>query len=239
LQSNPAPYDQAASVARIDEILSGNEAAYEELDSIPPRERLSFTNGFYVNCSALFIDIRGSSTLPDKYRQRTLAKIYRSYISEVVAVIKGNEDCAEIMIIGDAVSAVFDTPKKRQIDGVFNTVAQLNSLVQVINCRLKHYAIDPVRAGIGVAWGRALMIKAGRKGSAISDVVWMGHVVNRASKLCSLGSKGPSDAPIMIDRVFGDNLKDDYKKLLTDSLQGHYTADVVNVAMEEWRRKNC
>lgn len=39
------------------------------------------------------------------------------------------------------------------------------------------------RVGIGLAYGRALMIKAGYKGSTINEVVWMGDVVNEASKL--------------------------------------------------------
>jgi hypothetical protein len=36
------------------------------------------------------------------------------------------------------------------------------------------------------------MIKAGHKGSAVNDVVWMGDVVNSAAHLCCHGSKrGP------------------------------------------------
>lgn len=239
MKSNHTTYDHVPSVARIDELLAGSDQQYEEVDSIPSRDQLTFNNGFYVNCSALFIDVRGSSTLPDKYKRRTLAKIYRSYISEAVAVINSNPDCTEIMIIGDAVSAVFDTPTRDKIDGVFDTAARLNSLVKIINCRLKRNAIEPIRAGIGLSYGRALMIKAGHKGSAINDVVWMGHVVNRASKLCSLGSKGPSDDPVVVDEVFASNLRDVYKKLLTNTHQGYYTARAVNVSMEDWTNKHC
>jgi class 3 adenylate cyclase len=45
----------------------------------------------------------------------------------------------------------------------------------------------PIRSGIGMSYGRALMIKAGFNGSGINDVVYMGDVVNRASKLAGLG----------------------------------------------------
>lgn len=50
----------------------------------------------------------------------------------------------------------------------------------------------PLRVGIGLADGRALMIKAGFSGSGIHDVVYMGQVVNPAAKLAALGRKGGS-----------------------------------------------
>src|SRR5205085_12641270 len=103
------------------------------------------------------------------------------------------------------------------IDGVFTTAARINSLIDVLNCRLKKRNIDPIRAGIGMSYGRALMIKAGYKGSSINDVVWMGDVVNEAAKLCSAGSKNSWDPPIVISSVFYNNLNDHNKGLLTYS----------------------
>lgn len=64
-----------ASVERIDEILRAADTSYAEVNEIPSRDKLTFSNGFYANCTAVFIDIRNSSKLPDKYRRPTLAKI--------------------------------------------------------------------------------------------------------------------------------------------------------------------
>lgn len=239
MKNIPVAYDHVASAARIDALLAGDDVRYEEPNSIPPRDHLTFANGFYVKCSALFIDLRGSSTLPNEYKARTLAKVYRSYISEAVAVLNGNSKCAEIMIVGDCVSAVFDTPHKEDCDTVFETAAMLNSLIHLINCRLARNSIQPIRAGIGLAFGPALMIKAGYQGSTLHDVVWMGHVVNRASKLCSLGSKQTSDPSIVVDDEFATRLNDVYRGMLKDSRQGYFTGGVVNKDMEKWRADNC
>lgn len=239
MKSNHLAYDHLASVERIDEILTTSDNAYDEVKSIPSRDRLTFTNGFYVWCSALFVDVRGSSDLPTKYKRPTLARIYRSYISEAVAVLNGNSDCAEIMIVGDAVSAVFDTPYKEDINGVFDTVARLNSVVKLLNCRLWKRKLEPIRVGIGISYGRALMIKAGNKGSTINEVVWMGEVVNRAAKLCSLGGRTAFDPNVIVDALFADNLIKEYQAFLRNSYQGHYTCDVVDLAMEDWYDKNC
>lgn len=70
-----------------------------------------------ANCTAVFADIRDSSALPGIYGRPALAKIYRAYLSEVVAIFNGLESAREINIAGDAVWAVVNTPKKPHIEG--------------------------------------------------------------------------------------------------------------------------
>src|SRR4051794_40480862 len=108
MQSSYRTYLLHDSVARIDEILDSPAGNYEERDTIPSRDSLTFTNGFYVNCTCIYIDIKGSSQLPQKHKRPRLAKIYRSYISEAVAVLNGSPLCAEVNIHGDAVWAVYE-----------------------------------------------------------------------------------------------------------------------------------
>jgi hypothetical protein len=140
VKSNYSSYSHTDSADRIDEILDAKDESFEELDSIPSRDKLTFTNGFYVKCSAVFIDMRESAKLPTKYKRPTQARIYRSFISECVAVINGSEKCVEVNIHGDAVWGIFDTPYKSDIDAVFSTTAQLNSLMKTLNCRYKSMA---------------------------------------------------------------------------------------------------
>lgn len=240
MASNFISYDYEKSFQRIDEILATSENAFEELDSIPSREKLTFTNGFYVYCSALFVDIRGSSDLTDEHYRPKLAKLYRAYISEVVAVLNGNLQCAEISIHGDSVCGIFDTPKKWQINHVFSTGAEVASLVKALNCKLGRAEIKGVTVGIGMSYGRALMVKAGCKGSGINDVVWMGDVVNEASQLCSWGNKTWSDLQMMVSEVFYNNLNDHNQELLRwNSERGCYHGSVVSVPMDAWYEQHC
>jgi class 3 adenylate cyclase len=113
--------------------------------------------------------------------------LYRAYISELVAVMNGDPRCREVNIVGDAVWSVINTPTKPDIDQVFYTACRAHSLVKALNCKLKAKGVDPIRVGIGMDWGRVLMIKAGYSGSGINDVVYMGDVVNSAAKLASKG----------------------------------------------------
>ncbi len=75
MEANYSYYDFNKSIERIDEVLISSDSSYEDKDSIPTRDSLTFNNGFYVNCSAIFIDIRGSKKLSDKHKRTVLAKI--------------------------------------------------------------------------------------------------------------------------------------------------------------------
>jgi len=241
MDSNFKSYNHIGSFGRIDDILALSQTNYEEVKELPDRDRLTYTNGFYAYCTALFVDIRDSSKLPDLYKRPALAKLYRAYISEMVAIMNGNEQAREINIVGDCVWGVFNTPLKAHIDDVFSTAARANSLVKVLNYKLQKAGYStPIKVGIGMEYGRALMIKAGYNGSGIADVVYMGDVVNHAAKLASQGSNGYVVSPMMIGDVFAGNLNEHNSKLIIkDSSRGCYTANAVNTAMNDWYAENC
>ena len=131
MEATNLDYDFEKSLERIDEILNADNKQYEEKDSIPSRDILTFTNGFYVDCTALFVDICDSSKLPEYQNRPVLAKIYRSFISELVALFNGASKSKEVNINGDCVWAVFDTPYKSDIDNVFSVACQANALVDI------------------------------------------------------------------------------------------------------------
>lgn len=239
METNHISYDVEKSSKRIDDILNASNTEFEELEEIPSRDKLTFTNGFYIKVGALFVDIRDSSNLTDEHKRPTLAKLYRSYISEVVAVINSFEDCKEINIVGDCVSAIFNARYKSQLQAMFSCSAKINSLIKILNYKLKKKNIQTISIGIGLAYGRALMVKAGYSGSSINDVVWMGDVVNEASNLCNKANKG-SNQCILVDGDVQCNLTDDDKKLLNYNYNEQcYEGNIINCAMEEWYKQNC
>lgn len=241
MESSYKFYDYEKSFDRMKEILNASDLNFSEVDEIPNRDKLTFTNGFYIKkCSALFADIRRSSELPTKYQRPTLARIYRSYVSEVIAVLSGSIDCKEIVIAGDCVSGIFNTQYKSQVDSVFSTAAQINSMIKVLNYRLLKRDIEPIAVGIGMSFGRALMVKAGYRGSGINDVVWMGEVVNDACKLGNFGRASYGDEPLMVSADFRGNLNEKHQELLSwNSNRGCYHGNVINLAMDKWYDDNC
>ena len=219
-------------------ILGLTDEAFVKTEQIPSPGRLTYENGFYVECAALFVDIRGSSALPQKHTQAVLGRIYRAYISECVAVLNQDPNCGEIFIQGDCVGAVFHAPDDADVDSVFLRAGELNSVLSHLNWRLSQQGYSALRCGIGMSVGRALMIQAGYKGSGINDVVWMGDVVNEAAKLCHLGNRG-SNKPIQVSASAFARLSAANRKLLdrvSPVLIGSsdYQGNFVSIEMAAW-----
>lgn len=229
--TNRISYDVDKSASRIDDILSAGNDNYEETNTyIPSRSSLTYTNGYYVNVTALFIDIVGSSDMTDEHTRPVLAKTYRSFISECTAILNSEDNCKEININGDCVWGVFHTPYKVDIDEVFSTAARLNSLIKLLNYKLRKKDYSEISVGIGMDYGRALMIKAGYSGSGLNDVIWMGDVVNSASHLSGEAGRN-GRKPILVSPCFYDNLNDDNKNLFNEvyvDWKKRYEANAIN-----------
>ena len=236
--TNIPSFNLESSLKRIDAILNADNKQFEEADSIPDRDKLTYTNGFYVNCAALFVDIRESSTMTDEHKRPVLAKIYRSFISEIVALFNGNSITKEVNIHGDCVWCVCDTPYKSDIDELFSMAARACSMVDILNYKLEKKEYTTYSVGVGIDYGRALMIKAGCDGSGINDVIWMGDVVNQACHLCNEANSGYFDKRVFLSNVVYNNLNEDNQKLCSKDVgRDIYQANIVNITMNNWLKE--
>ena len=204
-----AKYDLAKGLERIQKILATKPIPKERKLTKDLLKQLTFDNGFYVNCIALFVDIRSSSGLTDEHHRPTVAKVYRAFVSEVLQVIK-HYSPVHTDIIGDCVSGYFAGDCKSEIDNIFNCAARINSVMLLLNAELRKKGIAEIEVGIGLSYGRILLVQAGIHGNnthSDNDIVWIGNAVNEASKL----SDGRNI--IKMSNVFYDNLNHDNKKL--------------------------
>lgn len=240
MKANFTIYKHADSCARIREILASSDYEYKEKDSVPHRDSLTFTNGYYVQCSAMFVDMRGSKDLAAKHQRPTLARIYRAFISELVALLRGITTVREVMIEGDCVWGIFDTKLKTDIDELFEGSARVMSFINNLNWYFSKRNISPICVGVGMDYGRALMIKGGYRGSGINEVVWMGDVIGSAAKLCGYGGKTFSDECVMLSETVHGNLSDKYKHLTSwNSSRNCYHANIINTEMGNWLSQQC
>ncbi|ACA57329.1 adenylate/guanylate cyclase domain-containing protein [Clostridium botulinum] len=235
-------YDVEKGSNRMDDILDTNNSNFVDKDSVPSRSSLTYTNGYYVNVTALFIDIVGSSDMTDVHKRPTLAKMYRCFISECVAIMNSESICKEISINGDCVWGVFDTPKKVDVDTVVSVAAKLSSMIKILNYKLNKKGYSEIAVGIGIDDGRALMVKAGYSGSSINDIIWMGDVVNSACHICNKAGRNLRKT-IIISEVIYDNLNEDNQALFSSYIGSdwvkYYEGNIINVSMEEWYNENC
>lgn len=238
------PYIFEDSLARIDAILNAS-CNYSDTNDIKSRQSLTYDNGYYLDCYSLFVDIRDSSQLPKIHQKRVLAKLYRSYISELTAIMQSYSHCREINIVGDCVNGVFTCTSKGDVLQPFQAAYNINSIVKILNFKANKRGYSDLRIGIGIAKGKALMVQAGYKGSGLNDVIWMGDVVNYASHLCAKANKD-GNRTINISQEVYDDLEGflghndvPYQDMFMRPWgKSHYTGDVIRVTMEEWLNEN-
>lgn len=228
------------SLSRIQAFLDGS-GVYPETNDIQKRQNLTYENGYYVDCYALFVDIRDSSKLPQIHQKRVLAKLYRSYISELTAIMQSYPNCKEINIVGDCVNGIFSCYSKDDVLQPFGAAYTINGIVQILNLKANEKGYNSIRIGIGIAKGKALMVQAGYKGSGINDVIWMGDVVNCASHLCAKANKSFDDIMNISQEVYNDlegklgYQNKPYQGMFKKSYgNDYYTGNVILHTMDEW-----
>lgn len=231
-------YNLRSSLLRIDEILNASNSDFEDNNFIPS-SGLTYKNGYYVYCTAVFVDICGSSDMTDKHRRPVLAKIYRCFISEMVAMFNGFDKCREISINGDCVWAVFDTTYNADVNQAFEAACKANSLIDILNYKLEKKGYTTFDANIGMDYGRALMVQAGFKGSGINDIIWMGDVVNSACHLCN-EDRAFFGKRILLGNEVYKRLSAEYQGFckLYDSSELIYMTNACNIELNNWLKEN-
>lgn len=74
-----------------------------------------------------------------------------------------------------------------------------------INLILKKKGYTQIKIGIGIDYGKALLVKAGYNKCGINDTIWMGDVVNSACHLCNNANRN-NRTEILISKNFLEKL---------------------------------
>ncbi|MDR2790908.1 MAG: hypothetical protein LBB59_08055 [Campylobacteraceae bacterium] len=181
-------YDYKEGKKRVLEILK-NKMEIIENDKIPKDDAFTYDNGHYGWVTAIFVDMRDSSSLFASGDKEKISKIVRCFASEIIEILRDDDNLREIGIRGDCVYAVYTTPYKSDIYQCANKTFCINTYLNMLNKLLNQYGFQPVKAGIGMSTAKELVVKAGRKGTGINRTVWIGEAVAKASNLSSLGEK--------------------------------------------------
>lgn len=255
MKSNYKEFDFGKSLQRIDEILTEN-IDISDSKTIPRVENLSYNQGKNVDCTAIFIDLRGSSDFVHGLNKqfKSLGRIYKSYISEIVAVMNSFKTCREINIVGDCVSAVFAKGKEEDniVLDILQSASMSNAVMKVLNRKYqkKWNDMKEIKAGIGIAKGKALVMKAGLNQSGINDIVYMGEVVNTASKLCDVALKKSRNTICVTTEIFtASNIKANknpgetfqdllYEEYDMDKQRYFYSGNFSRVNIRKWAEDN-
>ena len=166
------------------------------------RNELDFGKaGDKVQCTVLFSDIRGFTTISDGAAPEQVVSMLNEYFDamvEVVFELGGTLD----KFIGDGLMAVWGTPVQAEDDAVRSvTAAQRMSIAlqEIVNSARTARGEIPLQVGFGIATGNVI---AGAMGARRRlDFTVIGDTVNLASRLCGQAKPGQVLIDEATDRI--------------------------------------
>lgn len=183
----------------INRIISTEVLEKNITNQLPLTGDLSDANKIYCGkASILFVDMRGSTKLPDRFSADQLVIIYRSYIRSVVQAIRYSGGAVRDFM-GDGILAVFvddedgSSEDKSVHAARYITTAIDKFLNPVLDEKIKHR----ISCGIGIHTGNISISKVGMKGKEQDNesenefgIAWIGSSTNLACKFSGAVGSG-------------------------------------------------
>lgn len=202
-----AKYNYIDGKQRVLKILN-NTVEVQKSKKVPrPDSSFSFNNGFNSWVTAVFVDIRDSKTLFSQNKKTTVARVIRAFTSEIIEILKNDSNLREIGIRGDCVYAIYTCSTENEDYEILDKAIYVNTYIDMLNVLLTNKQMPNIKAGIGIATAMDLVVKAGRKGSDINNLVWIGDAVSFASGLSSLANKKGKDRILMTKQFYNSVMK--------------------------------
>ena len=98
-------YDYKQGKNRVESIFD-NYMEIEEKNKLPSDDNFTFENGYLSWVTAVFVDIRDSTTIFSNNDEPT-AKLVRAFTSEIIEILRVDDNLREIGIRGDCVYAIY------------------------------------------------------------------------------------------------------------------------------------
>lgn len=163
----------------------------------------------------------------------------KSFTSELIEILRKNDNYREIGIRGDCVYAIYTTPLITDFYDLYILACYCNTYMKMLNELLKENDLPPIKAGIGIGASQTLVIKAGRENVGINDKIWIGDAVIDASNLSSIANTTHDDN-IVISTIFYNNLiryseneKRFFRKIHYKN-RHYYAGDIIITEFNDW-----
>lgn len=168
---------------------------------IPSLEDLDFADGKEIDMAVLYIDIRNSTKITALHTPENAAKIYKMFFKAMMHAGKyyGGKPGG---FAGDRIMFVFPfKSSKRPRAEAIKTAIYMRHIINVyVNPLLSNNIfIHKLSCGIGIDFGKVLVVKVGQRGMGNNDRVWAGEAANHASRLADIKEEGIFISPHVYD----------------------------------------
>jgi len=142
----------------------------------------AFDNGVDMNIAVLFADIREFTKLAERKLPYDLVFLLNEYFRAMGECI--TRECGRIdKFIGDGIMALFglDGDPQKACEDALAAARAMSEGLQKLNIALENDLPQPLRLGIGIHFGYAIVGKMGYE--SVSSLTAIGDIVNTASRL--------------------------------------------------------
>lgn len=238
-------YDYKERKEKVEQILDDTDKV-QEVTKFPNDDNFTYTNGYKAYASAIFVDLRDSTSLFSGGDDVKIAKVIRSFTSEIIEILRkdAGDNLKEIGIRGDCVFAVYSAPTFQDDYDIAMRAFYVNTYMKMLNKLLSKRNLPNIKAGIGLATANTLAVKAGRKSSGIHNLVWIGESVAKASKLSDLGNKNGVNSIVMSENFYNSYMeiaeknnpesKNWYTKGYNMNYGSYYHGHVIIIDFNNW-----
>jgi len=132
----------------------------------------------------LFVDMRGFTALSEKRLTYDVVFLLNRYLDAMARAVRAEGGFVD-KFIGDAVMAIFgmDDGPQAGCRAALGAAARMAAALDALNAELSGNLPEPLRIGIGIHVGSAILGRIGAAGGGAAGITALGDTVNTASRL--------------------------------------------------------
>lgn len=191
-------------------------------------EQVSDARGAYLKATVLVATFNVEGT--DGVSDSNMASTYDVLLTQVYDLMAGQPLLLYFDWDGERLRAVFNTTKKPHIDAMVDMAGKIISLTDIINYKVHKETGIKFNVCTAMDYGKVFSVSVGEAG-----VLMTGKVLRETEEMLNRAA----GKRVVISHFIHQNLKDDYQKLFEaiGIFKIEYHADIVNIGMHNWLKK--
>lgn len=232
-----AKFSLSDSAKRMDSAINNIDKALCIKDSIADAESEmdAMCQTAYVNASVLSIVFLSNTDWSDNQGQIELSLGYKTIFQEVIMLLKDCKLCRSYFIDGMHIIAVFDTPKKIDVQSMIDLSAKISSLLEIWRFKRERNSLCDFRCSIGLHYGKLLKFDEEMSTHRGSKTVYIGNAMQKANQISYQSMPDMQTSCIRISSTVYQNLNREYQNMFHWEVKYEsYMASLYNVEMKKW-----